>query len=117
MRRAETRRLAALIGAAALDALVKARGGRRVYVPKRVRPGGALAAIVGVEAARALARACGGTELQVPRGWGREAYALGLLAAGKSVAEVAEAVWATERWVYRIKARQGAGAPGAAPRG
>lgn len=96
--------LEALIGPEALRALSEARGGRRVYVPQKVRASHWLAARIGRAAADALAWRYGGCRIEIPshRRSERDGAIRRDRAAGCSVAEIASKWGLSERQVYNI---------------
>lgn len=59
--------LAELLGEQSLAALCAARGGRRAYIPRSIRPGHWLAELLGPEAAERLAFHYGGCRIDIPR--------------------------------------------------
>jgi hypothetical protein len=92
-----------LIGVGPTLALIAARGGTRVQIPRSEAAcnGSILADIVGLDALRAIARGYGGLYIAVPtvRAW---RAALLLAAGGMSHAEVALRVGLTEKHVQRL---------------
>lgn len=62
---AELAYLSDAIGAEAVLALIEARGGTRVYVPRHAEEDGALVAIIGEAAVTALAREYGGLSIHI----------------------------------------------------
>lgn len=97
--------IAEIIGDTATLALVAARGGRRVYIPKAPKPTHELTQFVGMEAARRLARVFGGLEPAIPLHYTPDARVIGLIADGHSAAQVAEILGRSERFVFSVKAR------------
>lgn len=97
--------LAELLGEQGLAALSKARGGRRIHVPRRIRPGHWLAELLGPEAAGRLAFRFGGCRIGVPSrppAASRAARIRELREAGESVAAIASETGLSERWIYRV---------------
>ena len=98
--------LAGLIGEEGLRRLATRRGGRRLYIPSKVRPLHWLALLLGQDAADALAFRYGGDRIVIPE--------LGLAratrneeirrchAAGASAADVADRFGLSERQVWRV---------------
>ncbi len=100
--------LAELLGEQGLAALSKARGGRRVHVPRRIRAGHWLAELLGPEAAGRLAFQYGGCRVEIPSRpppASRDARIRELRAAGSPVAAIASETGLSRRQVYRILAR------------
>lgn len=97
----ELARLAQQLGAAAAFALIEAKGGIRIYVPKTPTPW--LVDLIGEPAAQALAEALGGEFLKVPlaRTWRVLAYQ----ARGWSYARIARACGCSEDAVWKILSR------------
>lgn len=94
-----------LLGPEGLAALSKARGGRRIHVPSRIRAGHWLAELLGPEAAGRLAFRYGGCRIHVPSrppAAIRSARIRELRAAGESVAAIASETGLSERWIYRV---------------
>lgn len=97
-------------GEAAVLALVAARGGRAVYLPRQVVPDCDLARIVGVEAARAIVAALdGGRQIDIPTGRGLahgrridHGEVRRLRAEGLAVGEIAARMGCTRRQVWHI---------------
>ena len=97
--------LAGILGPQGLAALAAARGGRRIYVPARIRDGHWLVELLGREAAEALAFRCGGCRLDIPRRpdpGDRDARIRELRAAGRPVSAISAETGLSERWVRRI---------------
>ena len=100
--------LAELLGEQGLAALSKARGGRRIHVPRRIRPGHWLAELLGPEAAGRLAFRFGGCRIDVPLRpppASRDARIRELRAAGESIAAIAAQTGLSIRQVHRILSR------------
>ena len=100
--------LAELLGPGGLAALAANRGGRRMRIPKRVRPGHWLAGLLGRGRADLLASRYGGCRLYVPRdplAAGRAARIRRLRRQGRSVAQIAAAEGISDRTVWRALAR------------
>jgi hypothetical protein len=97
----EAVRLVQRIGIAAAFALVEARGGTRIYVPRTASPW--LVDLIGAAPAAALAEALGGEFLKVPlaRTWRVLAYQ----ARGWSYARIARACGCSEDAVWKILSR------------
>ncbi len=100
----EARAYVDLIGVEATLALIAARGGTRLYVPK-VAAGSEIAGEIGDHAAGLLAAEYGGTYLNVPlvKAW----RAAMLKASGRSYADIARAIGSSESGVYKMLARAG----------
>ena len=97
-----------LLGPEGLAALSAARGGRRVYIPRMITPAHWLVEAVGLEAAKLLVFHFGGCRICVPRKpppEARDACVRELRRAGRSVAKIASYTGLSERWVYKILAR------------
>lgn len=96
--------LEGLIGSEGLRALSITHGGRRVYVPRKVRASHWLAVRIGQAAADALARQYGGCRIEIPssRRSERDGAIRRDRAAGCSVAEIASKWGLSERQVYNI---------------
>lgn len=91
-----------VMGADRAEALCRARGGVRVYVPLTPRPGSSLAPIVGLPALRALSAAYGGQVIVPPnrrRAPARKAEIVRLLEQGVPRRAVALQLDVTERYV------------------
>ena len=107
---ASARALRERIGLAALQKLVAARGGSRVYVPMQPEVGCTLARLIGHEAARALAAEYGGEHIEIPKCDAalralRDAELQKRIEAGESVSRVALDAGLTERHLRRILAQ------------
>lgn len=99
---------------AAAVRLARARGGRCLYIPAKVRAGDTLSQIVGLDAAERIARLLGPGSVLVPCGsiggaGGRRARIAALWHAGLSHAEIAAEVDVHARTVDRVVARLRAG--------
>ena len=96
--------LEGLIGPKGLRALSITHGGRRLYVPRKVRPKHWLAVRIGQQAADALAWTYGGCRIAIPssRRAERDAAIRRDRAEGCSVPEIAAKWRLSERQVYRI---------------
>jgi hypothetical protein len=96
---AELAWLADIIGDDATLALIEAHGGTRLYVPRRSPAASRLAEVLGAAAVGQLSATWGGDYLKVPTAkfW----RARILRARGKSYAEIARALGATESSVWR----------------
>ncbi|SDH75059.1 helix-turn-helix domain-containing protein [Roseospirillum parvum] len=92
------------LGPEVAAALVRARGGENVYVPKRPRPDHPLAVALGHERFAVLVERCGGGPVQVPscRIASRRATILTLAGQGWPRARIARTVGVTETRVYQV---------------
>jgi hypothetical protein len=108
-------RLARRIGREAALALIEARGGRTMAVPRQAHAGSVLAEIVGLDAARLLSQDHGGGYLSVPvaRDW----RVLVLLARGVPRPEICQRLACSEEFIREVVRRnERAGRPGGEPR-
>ena len=98
--------LEGLLGEEGLAALCAARGGRRAYIPRSIRPGHWLAELLGSEAAGRMAFQYGGCRIDIPelgaRRANRNVEIRRCHAAGASMADVADRFGLSERQVRRI---------------
>lgn len=98
--------LEGLIGPEALRRLAARRGGRRLYVPRKVRPLHWLAVLLGQDAADALAFRYGGCRIDIPTlglsRANRNEEIRRCRVAGASLAHVADRFGLSERQVRRI---------------
>lgn len=95
--------------AAALK-LAEARGGTRIYVPRKIDAGHWLAELIGLDAALAVRRLYAGEIIAIPLGangsrHNAQVTARQALDDGASVAQAARAAGLTERTVYRLMGR------------
>ena len=107
---AELRYLGDLIGDAATLALIEARGGTCIHVPKRPGADCALAREIGLSAVEALAVEWGGNRLKVPTA--KRWRALVYRQRGNSYTRICQLLNVTETAVWRWVGRN---APGAEP--
>lgn len=99
-------RIAQEVSPQAAEALMRAFGGRTVYLPREPGPGHVMSRAVGVEIARAIADLLGPGHLDVPRGdlaarQEKAAQGMVLIRAGKSEAEIARTLGVSARTVRR----------------
>ena len=99
-----------LLGPDGLAALSAVRGGRRMYVPRRIRPGHWIERALGRERADALAALAGGDRIYVPtrKAVGAEARDLRMLdlrRLGWNIARIAAEQGVSERTVYLVLRR------------
>ena len=92
--------LSSIVGSDATLALIEAKAGTRLHVPKNHALAGVLRGIVGAEAAAKLCESFGGTDLKVPRdaGWRIRLYR----ARGLTYREIAQKVGVSETHVARV---------------
>lgn len=105
------REVAEIAGIPAALRLAQAKGGTRVYVPRRLPADHWLVEIIGMEAASALQRRYSGEKIDIPLGIGgsmqnARAIARQALDGGASVAQAALAAGLTERGVYKLMSRE-----------
>lgn len=86
-------------------------GGRRLHVPKNVRPGHELARLVGMEVLEFLVREAAGDDIDIPMGPAaaprqRAQQVATLDAQGLSAAEIARRLGISERTVFNHRARR-----------
>jgi hypothetical protein len=96
--------IAGLIGSGAALKFARRFGGRRLYVPRRVRAGHPIEDCVGAEAAKVLAKELGGQAFNVPgaRNYLRWLDVRALRLLGLSHAAIAERVGVHDRHVRRL---------------
>jgi DNA-binding CsgD family transcriptional regulator len=100
MRSGFAEELAGIIGADATLALIEARAGLRVHVPKNAGLASGLLSIIGAEATAKLCESFGGLDVKIPReaGWRIRLYR----ARGHSYSEIAVKVGVSEMHVWRV---------------
>ena len=108
------RLVAEAAGVEAALKLSQARGGTRIYVPRKFQADHWLVALIGVAGANALRDYHAGETIDLPLGIGGSAQNARLTArlaldAGASVAQAARAAGLTERAVYALKSREARG--------
>lgn len=95
--------LTEVLGRAAVEKLVAAYGGTRIYVPVRAAPAGALAGVIGLPAAEAFSRHYGGERFDVPNPPAtRRPHVLELRRRGMRAAQIARELHCTVQWVRRV---------------
>lgn len=105
------REIAALAGRDAAVKLAQAKGGTRIYVPRKVDIGHWLAKLIGLDAAYMVRNLYAGEIIAIPLGasgsrHNAQATARQALDDGASVAQAARAAGLTERTVYRLMGRE-----------
>jgi hypothetical protein len=111
--------LAELITAAgeeAVEKLVAAFGGARLYVPQVPEPEDPLSRVVGAEAAARLARVYGGDRVDIPNPNMRRTRIAEMRRAGLGVDAIAREVGCTRRRVFQVLAEERAEARAALQR-
>ncbi|KMO32497.1 helix-turn-helix domain-containing protein [Methylobacterium aquaticum] len=108
------RTIADAAGVTAALKLAQARGGTRIYVPRRVAEGHWLAELIGVEAARQVAKMYAGENVLIPLGLtgtvqNARRVARQALDEGASVTQAARVSGLTERTIYNLRSREGGG--------
>lgn len=107
---ASVRDLVDVVGMPAALAIVEARGGIRLCVPKRVTPDHWLVDLIGVDALQALISVYSGEEIEVPRCYAalraiRDQQIVAEAEAGASNAELARKHNYTERGIRKLRRR------------
>lgn len=103
-------RIAQEVSPEAAERLMRAFGGRAVYVPRLPGPAHAISQAIGTETAREIARILGPGRLEVPQGARAEqaekaARVVAMIRAHRSEAEIARAVGVSVRTVRRWRRR------------
>ena len=86
--------------------LIRRFGGKKIYIPKSMKPNHPIALAIGEAAARWLAAEYGGSYYEVPTGRVRNSAKLRIVVAQGSNAEVAEACGVSVRWVRIVRKMQ-----------
>jgi hypothetical protein len=94
--------------AAGIDAVLKASaalGGKRIYIPREIRPNDPLTLAMGADAARAISAAYGGEYVEFPKGAAavRLHLVIGLTQNRASANEIAKAMKITYRQARRLR--------------
>lgn len=103
----QLRMLVRQIGFDAALKLIRARGGRQVWIPKTASADRVLAQVIGTAALEKLCKAHRGERLELPKSdkiliQARNAAILERRAAGASYAEIARDFGLTRRWIIEI---------------
>ncbi|GJD97737.1 Mor transcription activator family protein [Methylobacterium iners] len=104
------REIADVSNVAAALKLAQAKGGTRIYVPRKISEGHWLAELLGMEAANAVRKLYGGENIDVPLGLSgalqsARRTARQALDDGASVSQAARAAGLTERTIYNLMSR------------
>ncbi|GJD93387.1 hypothetical protein [Methylobacterium iners] len=105
------RDIADVAGVAAALKLAQAKGGTRIYVPRKISEGHWLAELLGMEAASAVRKLYAGENIAVPLGLSgalqnARRIAREALDKGASVSQAARAAGLTERSIYNLMSRE-----------
>lgn len=105
--------IAEVAGVDAAWALVRARGGTKVYIPHDVRQDHWLPQLVGLEQARLICQRFGGNDIILPNAKAQQTRQamVDALSAGATTNEVAQLTGMTTRTVFRVKAALKRGDP------
>ncbi|MCW5720410.1 MAG: hypothetical protein KIS86_04630 [Devosia sp.] len=98
--------IAEVAGISAAWALVRSRGGTKVYIPHDVRQDHWLAQLVGLEEGRLICQRFGGNDIILPNAKAQQVRQamVDALNAGATTNEVARQTGMTTRTVFRVKA-------------